>query len=164
MKYNPIECVNNFSVEISGGATLSSSRESELHAFLRQIKLEEYAEVFIAKGADDLQYLLEAKDDTEELDSILAEVGMDTKPIHVRKFKRRLNEWGKNSGVSTTTNISTPSSSNVSTVSDVNVHIFKFLSSSIIWEFLLYLCTGAADGVCNSNTSHDHQPILRTST
>ena len=41
---------------------LSSSRESELHAFLQKNSLEEFTEVFIAKGADFLQYLWEGKD------------------------------------------------------------------------------------------------------
>ena len=117
-------------MKLSGGATLSTSRESELHAFLREINLEEYTEVFIAEGADDMQYLLEARDDTEELESILAVIGKHMKPIHVRKFKRKLQAWDKGSLMSMPANISTPSLTNFSTVSDFNIHVYKFLPSS----------------------------------
>ena len=78
---------------ISGGATLTWSEESELFRFLRYANLQMYMEVFIAKDIG-LEDLLGADDD-EELDEILDKINMHINQFHVKKIKKKLQEWPK---------------------------------------------------------------------
>ena len=55
-------------------------------------KLDSYFEVFMAKGLDDLEYILDASED--ELRDILRMVGMDEMPGHMLRLKKALKGWG----------------------------------------------------------------------
>ena len=49
----------------------------------------------VFKGADDVRQLYDADD--AELLEILSLVGM-TKPVHIKRFQRYLQNWGENQG------------------------------------------------------------------
>lgn len=52
--------------------------------------------IFDLKGGDDVQQLCEAGE--EEFLEIMSLVGMATKPLHVRRLQKALQEWVTNPG------------------------------------------------------------------
>ena len=58
-----------------------------------------YVVVFCPPGGDDVQQLCEAGE--EEFLEIMALVGMASKPLHVRRLQKSLQEWVANPGTET---------------------------------------------------------------
>uniref|UniRef100_A0A8D0H3E7 NGFI-A binding protein 2 n=1 Tax=Sphenodon punctatus TaxID=8508 RepID=A0A8D0H3E7_SPHPU len=71
--------------------------ELQLYRVLQRANLLSYYETFIQQGGDDVQQLCEAGE--EEFLEIMALVGMDTKPLHVRRLQKALREWATNPGL-----------------------------------------------------------------
>ncbi|XP_047472810.1 NGFI-A-binding protein homolog isoform X4 [Penaeus chinensis] len=80
--------------------TSQPSNESELQLYrvLQRANLLNYYDTFISqgtvKGGDDVQQLCEAGE--EEFLEIMALVGMASKPLHVRRLQKALQEWVSN--------------------------------------------------------------------
>ncbi|XP_050407506.2 NGFI-A-binding protein 1 isoform X2 [Patella vulgata] len=74
----------------------SNSSEWQLYRVLQRANLLQYYEIFIAQGGDDVQQLCEAGE--EEFLEIMALVGMASKPLHVRRLQKSLQEWVTNPG------------------------------------------------------------------
>ena len=110
------------------GATSNSDNESDIYKALMKAKLVNYHEAFVAKGADDLDYLLEA--DEEEFEEIMKLVGMDSKPVHKLRFKKTLSEWKKGKAQDL---VDAPGTSGVKIS---HTHIYWFLLVSPILDFL----------------------------
>ena len=75
---------------------MSSSGQSsfgamQLYKILQRANLLNYFESFISQGGDDVEQLCEA--DEEEFLEIMSLVGMVSKPLHVRRFQKALQEW-----------------------------------------------------------------------
>uniref|UniRef100_A0A2C9JU14 NAB co-repressor domain-containing protein n=1 Tax=Biomphalaria glabrata TaxID=6526 RepID=A0A2C9JU14_BIOGL len=77
-------------------ATVQPSNNSELQLYrvLQRANLLQYFETFITQGGDDVQQLCEAGED--EFLEIMALVGMASKPLHVRRLQKALQEWVAN--------------------------------------------------------------------
>ena len=86
---NPPPALSQLSIS---GTAAPTDTQSEHQQLLIRAKLDSYFEVFMAKGADDLEYILDASED--ELRDILRLVGMEAKPVHMLKFKKALKGWG----------------------------------------------------------------------
>lgn len=69
----------------------SNESELQLYRVLQRANLLSYYDVFIAQGGDDVHQLLEAGED--EFLEIMALVGMASKPLHVRRLQKALQEW-----------------------------------------------------------------------
>ncbi|XP_063585723.1 NGFI-A-binding protein 1-like [Penaeus indicus] len=82
--------------------TSQPSNESELQLYrvLQRANLLNYYDTFISQGGDDVQQLCEAGE--EEFLEIMALVGMASKPLHVRRLQKALQEWVSNPGKSLT--------------------------------------------------------------
>ncbi|XP_048379363.1 NGFI-A-binding protein 2-like [Stegostoma tigrinum] len=65
--------------------------ELQLYRVLQKAHLLPYYNSFIQQGGDDVQQLTEAGE--EEFLEIMALVGMATKPLHVRRLQKALQEW-----------------------------------------------------------------------
>lgn len=76
--------------------TSQPSNESELQLYrvLQRANLLNYYDTFISQGGDDVQQLCEAGE--EEFLEIMALVGMASKPLHVRRLQKALQEWVSN--------------------------------------------------------------------
>ncbi|XP_076366805.1 uncharacterized protein LOC143255271 isoform X3 [Tachypleus tridentatus] len=76
--------------------TSQPTNESELQLFrvLQRANLLSYYDTFICQGGDDVQQLCEAGE--EEFLEIMALVGMASKPLHVRRLQKALQEWVNN--------------------------------------------------------------------
>ncbi|XP_022648385.1 uncharacterized protein LOC111244978 isoform X4 [Varroa destructor] len=76
--------------------TSQPSNESELQLYrvLQRANLLAYFDTFICQGGDDVQQLCEAGE--EEFLEIMALVGMASKPLHVRRLQKALQEWVQN--------------------------------------------------------------------
>ncbi|XP_064595424.1 uncharacterized protein LOC135462023 isoform X2 [Liolophura sinensis] len=72
----------------------SNTSEWQLYRVLQRANLLQYYDVFIAQGGDDVQQLCEAGE--EEFLEIMALVGMASKPLHVRRLQKSLQEWVTN--------------------------------------------------------------------
>uniref|UniRef100_A0A5S6Q7J5 NAB co-repressor domain-containing protein n=1 Tax=Trichuris muris TaxID=70415 RepID=A0A5S6Q7J5_TRIMR len=66
----------------------------QLYLVLQRANLLQYYDTFISQGGDDVQQLLEAGE--EEFLEIMALVGMASKPLHVRRLQKTLQEYGSN--------------------------------------------------------------------
>merc|ERR1712226_1653231 len=77
------------------------SNESELMLYrvLQRANLLQYYDTFISQGGDDVQQLCEAGE--EEFLEIMALVGMASKPLHVRRLQKALQDWVTNPSVYT---------------------------------------------------------------
>ncbi|KAJ8306816.1 hypothetical protein KUTeg_014900 [Tegillarca granosa] len=71
-----------------------NSSEWQLYRVLQRANLLQYYDTFIAQGGDDVQQLCEAGE--EEFLEIMALVGMASKPLHVRRLQKALQEWVSN--------------------------------------------------------------------
>ncbi|KAG8186630.1 hypothetical protein JTE90_021782 [Oedothorax gibbosus] len=82
----------------ANGTTMTSqpTNESELQLYrvLQRANLLSYYDTFICQGGDDVQQLCEAGE--EEFLEIMALVGMASKPLHVRRLQKALQEWVNN--------------------------------------------------------------------
>lgn len=72
----------------------SNTSEWQLYRVLQRANLLQYYETFVAQGGDDVQQLCEAGE--EEFLEIMALVGMASKPLHVRRLQKSLQEWVAN--------------------------------------------------------------------
>ncbi|XP_005113303.2 uncharacterized protein LOC101847015 [Aplysia californica] len=72
----------------------SNTSELQLYRVLQRANLLQYFETFITQGGDDVQQLCEAGED--EFLEIMALVGMASKPLHVRRLQKALQEWVAN--------------------------------------------------------------------
>lgn len=72
-------------------ASRSPLDEAHIYHILEKAHLLEYFPSFQANGVDNIQQLFEANDD--EFLEIMAIVGMASKPLHVRRFQKALNDW-----------------------------------------------------------------------
>ncbi len=70
--------------------------ELQLYRVLQRANLLSYYDTFIAQGGDDVHQLCEAGE--EEFLEIMALVGMASKPLHVRRLQKALQEWVQNPG------------------------------------------------------------------
>lgn len=68
--------------------------EWQLYRVLQKANLLQYYDTFVAQGGDDVQQLCEAGE--EEFLEIMALVGMASKPLHVRRLQKALQEWVAN--------------------------------------------------------------------
>ncbi|KAK3106615.1 hypothetical protein FSP39_023686 [Pinctada imbricata] len=71
-----------------------NTSEFQLYKVLQRANLLQYYDTFIAQGGDDVQQLCEAGE--EEFLEIMALVGMASKPLHVRRLQKALQEWVAN--------------------------------------------------------------------
>ncbi|XP_037077156.1 NGFI-A-binding protein homolog [Pollicipes pollicipes] len=78
---------------VADGMTFLPTNESELQLYrvLQHANLLSYYHIFISQGGDDVQQLCEAGE--EEFLEIMALVGMASKPLHVRRLQKALQEW-----------------------------------------------------------------------
>lgn len=69
------------------------SNDSELQLFrvLQRANLLSYFDMMIELGGDDVQQLCDAGE--EEFLEIMALIGMASKPLHVRRLQKALQEW-----------------------------------------------------------------------
>ncbi|XP_072021031.1 uncharacterized protein [Amphiura filiformis] len=76
--------------------TNTPTNQSELHLYrvLEKANLLTYYDSFIQQGGDDVQQLCEASE--EEFLEIMALVGMSSKPLHVRRLQKALQDWVTN--------------------------------------------------------------------
>ncbi|XP_078489899.1 NAB1/2 protein isoform X3 [Ciona intestinalis] len=65
--------------------------ELQLYKVLQRANLLGYYDIFISHGGDDVQQLCEAGE--EEFLEIMALIGMASKPLHVRRFQKTLQDW-----------------------------------------------------------------------
>ncbi|CAF3458921.1 unnamed protein product [Rotaria sp. Silwood1] len=65
--------------------------EDALYKFLEQANLLQYYSAFIEQGGDDLKQLAEAQND--DFQEIITLVGMVSKPLHVKRFKKALADY-----------------------------------------------------------------------
>ncbi|GFN75952.1 ngfi-a-binding protein 1 [Plakobranchus ocellatus] len=72
----------------------STNSELQLYRVLQRANLLQYFDTFITQGGDDVQQLCEAGED--EFLEIMALVGMASKPLHVRRLQKALQEWVAN--------------------------------------------------------------------
>eukprot|EP00095_Tigriopus_kingsejongensis_P000199 maker-scaffold41_size498431-snap-gene-2.11 protein:Tk00199 transcript:maker-scaffold41_size498431-snap-gene-2.11-mRNA-1 annotation:"ngfi-a-binding protein homolog isoform x2" len=75
----------------------SNESELQLYRVLQRSNLLQYYDVFIAQGGDDANQLCEAGE--EEFLEIMSLVGMASKPLHVRRLQKALQEWSHNPGL-----------------------------------------------------------------
>ncbi|XP_072417564.1 NGFI-A-binding protein 1-like isoform X2 [Chiloscyllium punctatum] len=69
----------------------STLGELQLYRVLQRANLLIYYDAFIQQGGDDVQQLCDAAE--EEFLEIMALVGMSSKPLHVRRLQKALQEW-----------------------------------------------------------------------
>ncbi|XP_033121804.1 NGFI-A-binding protein 1-like isoform X2 [Anneissia japonica] len=81
---------------MSTQTTPINSSELQLYRVLERANLLTYYDNFIQQGGDDVQQLCEAGE--EEFLEIMALVGMATKPLHVRRLQKALQDWVTNPG------------------------------------------------------------------
>ncbi|XP_076338153.1 uncharacterized protein LOC143240121 isoform X8 [Tachypleus tridentatus] len=84
---------------VSVAMTSQPMNESELQLYrvLQRANLLSYYDTFICQGGDDVQQLCEAGE--EEFLEIMALVGMASKPLHVRRLQKALQEWVNNPAI-----------------------------------------------------------------
>uniref|UniRef100_T1JLJ1 Nab N-terminal domain-containing protein n=1 Tax=Strigamia maritima TaxID=126957 RepID=T1JLJ1_STRMM len=93
-------CVANRVLSRNANGTIAMTsqptNESELQLYrvLQRANLLSYYDTFIGQGGDDVQQLCEAGE--EEFLEIMALVGMASKPLHVRRLQKALQEWVNN--------------------------------------------------------------------
>ncbi|XP_053694929.1 NGFI-A-binding protein homolog [Sabethes cyaneus] len=90
-------------------STPSNEAELQLYRVLQRASLLNYYDTLLEMGGDDLQQLCEACE--EEFLEIMALVGMASKPLHVRRLQKALQEWVTNPTAfqSPLTSLDTPS-------------------------------------------------------
>ncbi|KAF4521090.1 hypothetical protein B566_EDAN010964 [Ephemera danica] len=74
----------------------SNEAELQLYRVMQRASLLAYYDTLLEMGGDDVQQLCEAGE--EEFLEIMALVGMASKPLHVRRLQKALQEWVSNPG------------------------------------------------------------------
>ncbi|XP_042894801.1 uncharacterized protein [Parasteatoda tepidariorum] len=92
----PATVSNRVLARNANAMTSQPTNESELQLYrvLQRANLLSYYDTFICQGGDDVQQLCEAGE--EEFLEIMALVGMASKPLHVRRLQKALQEWVNN--------------------------------------------------------------------
>lgn len=85
-----------FLVAVAVTAQPSNESELQLYRVLQRANLLSYYDTFIAQGGDDVHQLVEAGN--QEFLEIMDLVGMASKPLHVRRLQKALQEWVQNPG------------------------------------------------------------------
>ncbi|XP_015784491.1 putative uncharacterized protein DDB_G0277255 isoform X2 [Tetranychus urticae] len=96
---NPLFSANRILSKNSNGTIAMTScplndSELQLYRVLQRSNLLSYYDTFICQGGDDVQQLCDAGE--EEFLEIMALVGMASKPLHVRRLQKALQEWVTN--------------------------------------------------------------------
>ncbi|XP_053202271.1 NAB transcription cofactor mab-10-like isoform X2 [Panonychus citri] len=96
---NPLFPANRMLSKNSNGTIAMTScptndSELQLYRVLQRSNLLSYYDTFICQGGDDVQQLCDAGE--EEFLEIMALVGMASKPLHVRRLQKALQEWVSN--------------------------------------------------------------------
>lgn len=60
--------------------------EEEVRTFLLNSNLSQYFECFLEQGYDDLKQIIDLTNSREDLDSMMNDVGLNTKPGHKKRF------------------------------------------------------------------------------
>lgn len=102
----------------------SNASEWQLYRVLQRANLLQYYDTFVSQGGDDVQQLCEAGE--EEFLEIMALVGMASKPLHVRRLQKALQEWVANPALFQGTGNST----STSVVREPPTHVYSLPSSS----------------------------------
>lgn len=75
-------------------STPNNEAELQLYRVLQRASLLMYYDTLLEMGGDDVQQLCDAGE--EEFLEIMALVGMASKPLHVRRLQKALQEWVNN--------------------------------------------------------------------
>uniref|UniRef100_A0A8D8XVK9 NGFI-A-binding protein homolog n=2 Tax=Cacopsylla melanoneura TaxID=428564 RepID=A0A8D8XVK9_9HEMI len=78
-------------------STPTNEAELQLYRVMQRASLLAYYDTLLEMGGDDVQQLCEAGE--EEFLEIMALVGMASKPLHVRRLQKALQEWLTNPGM-----------------------------------------------------------------
>ncbi|XP_078332013.1 NGFI-A-binding protein 1-like isoform X2 [Crassostrea virginica] len=100
--------------------------EWQLYKVLQRSNLLQYYDTFIAQGGDDVQQLCEAGED--EFLEIMALVGMASKPLHVRRLQKALQEFVQNPGFQGSV-VPSPSLVSSQTISSPKSHLDSLVTS-----------------------------------
>ncbi|XP_071522242.1 uncharacterized protein nab isoform X3 [Panulirus ornatus] len=94
----PLRRAQEYGLPMAVTSQPSNESELQLYRVLQRANLLNYYDTFISqgrvKGGDDVQQLCEAGE--EEFLEIMALVGMASKPLHVRRLQKALQEWVSN--------------------------------------------------------------------
>jgi len=158
------------------GHKVSANNQMDLYKLLEKANLAQYYNAFTEQGGDDLNQLCEADDD--EFKEIVELVGMASKPLHVKRLRKALDEHksakfaksdanldeGRRStkleshGCSTTTPAATSGSTNQQSASN-NAHLLSKLPVNNFMSThspqLLYLMN--QQGMSNNQQHNAHQ-------
>ncbi|XP_069961062.1 NGFI-A-binding protein homolog isoform X5 [Cherax quadricarinatus] len=93
-RVEPIRRVQEYGLPMAVTSQPSNESELQLYRVLQRANLLNYYDTFISQGGDDVQQLCEAGE--EEFLEIMALVGMASKPLHVRRLQKALQEWVSN--------------------------------------------------------------------
>ncbi|XP_060558696.1 NAB transcription cofactor mab-10-like isoform X2 [Ruditapes philippinarum] len=102
----------------------TNASEWQLYRVLQRANLLQYYDTFVAQGGDDVQQLCEAGE--EEFLEIMALVGMASKPLHVRRLQKALQEWVANPAAFQ----GTGNTSTSSVVREPPTHVYSLPSTS----------------------------------
>ncbi len=69
----------------------ANKSEMDLFKLLEKANLSQYMSLFVEQGGDDIDQLLEA--DETEFKEIVDLVGMSAKPLHVKRFRKAIDEY-----------------------------------------------------------------------
>ncbi|CAF1250906.1 unnamed protein product [Adineta steineri] len=139
--------------------------EDALFKFLEQANLLQYYSAFIEQGGDDLKQLAEAQN--EDFQEIITLVGMVSKPLHIKRFKKALADYRQSVNIveinpspinNTYPTVSLPRSSTGEMLTDQ--YLFSSLvhptstnnSSKIISQLPSNWCLNKLDNSKNNNT------------
>ncbi|CAF1067415.1 unnamed protein product [Adineta steineri] len=139
--------------------------EDALFKFLEQANLLQYYSAFIEQGGDDLKQLAEAQN--EDFQEIITLVGMVSKPLHIKRFKKALADYRQSTNIveinpspinNTYSTVSLPRSSTGEMLTDQ--YLFSSLvhptstnnSSKIISQLPSNWCLNKIDSSKNNNT------------
>nr|XP_022341124.1 NGFI-A-binding protein 1-like isoform X2 [Crassostrea virginica] len=100
--------------------------EWQLYKVLQRSNLLQYYDTFIAQGGDDVQQLCEAGED--EFLEIMALVGMASKPLHVRRLQKALQEFVQNPGFQGSV-VPSPSLVSSQTISSPKSHLDSLVTT-----------------------------------
>ncbi|XP_078332015.1 NGFI-A-binding protein 1-like isoform X4 [Crassostrea virginica] len=101
--------------------------EWQLYKVLQRSNLLQYYDTFIAQGGDDVQQLCEAGED--EFLEIMALVGMASKPLHVRRLQKALQEFVQNPAGFQGSVVPSPSLVSSQTISSPKSHLDSLVTS-----------------------------------
>ncbi|XP_066949817.1 NGFI-A-binding protein homolog isoform X35 [Macrobrachium rosenbergii] len=91
---DPLRRNQDYGLPMAVTSQPTNESELQLYRVLQRANLLNYYDTFISQGGDDVQQLCEAGE--EEFLEIMALVGMASKPLHVRRLQKALQEWVSN--------------------------------------------------------------------